>query len=138
VTPGPEATRGAGARAAPALDARPAEAAENEQGWNGQRPRTLDLLGTWDGSGTVRVGFSQAPTSRRTTFYPNGAFEESGMMNGYPYYARGIYSFDPTRSLLAVQAEGTPAPNMLFLSDIAADGFTATMSGGTLRFRRLA
>ena len=97
-----------------------------------------NLVGTWNASGTMRVGFGEAPTVRRTIFYPNGYFEESGTVGGNPYYIRGVYSFDPTRSLLAVQQEGAPGPTMLFLSNITSEAFTATMPAGTLNFQRLA
>jgi hypothetical protein len=96
------------------------------------------LVGSWNASGTMWTGFVQAPTVRRTIFYPNGYFEESGTVGGNPYYIRGVYSFDPARSLLAVQQEGAPTPTMLFLSNITSQAFTAAMPAGTLYFQRQA
>lgn len=96
----------------------------------------LNIPGTWDARGTVQMGFGQAFTISRYVFYPNDTYEESGTAGPNPYYANGRYSFDPVRSLLALQDWRSPAPAIYFLSNISSVGFTATGPGKVLEFRK--
>ena len=101
-----------------------------------ESPAKMNLVGTWNGSGAVMVRFTQAPMVIRVIFYANGTFEESGTVGGSPYYAKGIYSFDPLRNVMVVQEYGNPFPTTFFVSGITQEGFTASSPTGTLNFRR--
>ncbi|HEV2390328.1 MAG TPA: CHAT domain-containing protein [Nitrososphaerales archaeon] len=98
----------------------------------------LNIPGAWDARGTAQTGFGQAFIISRYVFYPNGTYEESGTAGPNPYYGTGQYSFDPVRSLLALQDWRSPAPVVYFLSNISPDGFTATAPDRVLELRRVA
>ncbi|MGA2665354.1 MAG: CHAT domain-containing protein [Nitrososphaerales archaeon] len=99
--------------------------------------KELKIVGSWDATGRLNVGYLQSPMTLRVIFYANGTFEESGTMGGSPFYSRGNYSFDPVRSLLMTQEYNTPFPTSFFLSDATSEAFTATAPAGVLNFRRL-
>lgn len=98
--------------------------------------RSLSLVGSWDASGYLKIGYYQNPMTLRVIFYPNGTFEESGTVGGSPFYSRGSYSFDPVRNLLTTQEYNAPFPTTFFLSDVTANAFTANAPAGMLSFRR--
>ena len=98
--------------------------------------KELKIVGSWDATGYLNVGYFQSPMMLRVIFYADGTFEESGTMGGSPFYSRGNYSFDPARSLLATQEYNVPFPTSFFLSGVTSEAFTATAPAGVLNFRR--
>jgi hypothetical protein len=100
------------------------------------RAASLDLVGNWDATGYLKMGYYQNPLTLRVIFYADGTFEESGTVGGSPFYSRGSYSFDPVRNLLATQEYNAPFPTTFFLSNVVADGFTASAPAGMLNFRK--
>ena len=97
----------------------------------------LNLVGNWDASGYWGAGSMRLPVTEKVIFYPNNTYEESGITGGMPFYHKGFYSFDPTRSLLRVQDYDAPFPTMFFVSDITTQTFTANAPAGVLNFRKL-
>jgi len=98
---------------------------------------SLSLPGTWDATGTVQMGFVRGTSVSRYVFYPSLDYEETGALNGAPYYGSGRYSFDPIRSVLALQDWRSPAPMLYFLSNVSSQGFTATAPDRVLELRRV-